>query len=232
MYQSFYNEYDIPVLTKTVGKMTFTAIDTRKLEKTDLSKLSLMFHDNRAKPADLASFVVKANFIGRNKNFKGHDNNYFNFTKAWSGFKDAVKGAVRAESRTGRSCDMGFYARAKKLFEEVIAENMQDGSCGREKRPEFYTAALIQSKDRSQRSECAVALLIVLDDCFKLIVKVGDMEFGIAFKQVEQYSRVISMKSELGKTRWFSKHDDGMEFDDEEFNDVDEGDELDMLLGL
>ncbi|MEZ9420015.1 hypothetical protein AB4229_09100 [Vibrio breoganii] len=161
-------------------------------------------------------YQIKLNFVGHNGDFRGNDNNYFKFFKKSRGLIEAVSGGERASARYESEFDSAFYKDSKERFKTFISNNMEKDDRGRAKQPNFYTAALVQSKDGARRSECAVALLIVKEDKFIVLIKVGDMEFGVVLPKSELASYTLDMRDD-DNIKWFSNHelDDIFDLDSE-----------------
>jgi hypothetical protein len=157
-------------------------------------------------------FQIKLNFVGYNKDWKGNDNNYFKFFKKGRGLIEAVNGGKSASARYDNKFDSVFYTDAKDRFKSFVSKNMDEDARGRLKNPDYYTAALVQSKDGARRSECATALLIVKDNKFVVLIKVGDMEFGVVLPRGELASYTLDMRED-DNIKWFSKHESDDMFD-------------------
>ncbi|HCG9580513.1 TPA: hypothetical protein NKB25_000662 [Vibrio parahaemolyticus] len=269
MYVSEISEHDVPLLTKEYetksGTKKYIAVDTKRLTRTDLTKIVLNMYDNTSKRQRLdemkacrekldkstdakdkarskkvsneisalgSDYQIKLNFVGYNKDWRGNDNNFFKFFKGRRGLIEAVNGAKQASNRYGSKFDLNFYNDAKDSFKTFIDNNMDKDTRGRDKLPEFYTAALIQSRDGARRSECAIALLVIKESKFIVIIKVGDMEFGITLPKVELASYTLDMREDEN-IKWRGKYENDMldldfdmEFDTDEMTD----DEYESLL--
>ncbi|CAK2764263.1 hypothetical protein VCRA2126O85_240022 [Vibrio crassostreae] len=174
-----------------------------------------------------SDFQIKLNFVGYNKDWKGSDNNYFKFFKKGRGLIEAVNGGKSASARYDNKFDSSFYTNAKDRFKSFVSKNMDEDARGRHKNPDYYTAALVQSKDGARRSECAAALLIIKDSKFVVLIKVGNMEFGVVLPRCELASYTLDMRED-DNIKWFSNHelDDMFDMDLESENAEDDYESL------
>lgn len=195
-YKQTTNKYGIPVLiselsarkNKTTGEIFTpkrTHIDTRRFADYCFSKLQYDVFKNDTYTVSLNILGYKTEDDIKTKRYVPQNIKqklYFNFNlKKFSGFGRAERASeyfcdkVDVIDCGKRTFSQRWWDETREMFEIIVDQNMITGSRGRTKRPEFYTAGLVQGRDFNSFSERAAALLIVKEYSLLVVMRIGEV---------------------------------------------------------
>ncbi|EOX4831347.1 hypothetical protein ACG9VV_000863 [Vibrio alginolyticus] len=184
-YKTSASAYDLPVLVKTLSERTNketgetftpvrTHIDTRAMHDYLFSSLQLSVFDD---DGYTCSLNIVGFDIGNGKYTTADSRLYFNFknNSAFRGFGRAQTWSKQTSEAFNRKHKEQWWDETKEIFESIIEQNMTQGRRGRTKKPEFYTAGLVQARDNKRISEQACAMIIVKEFQLLFVMRIGSV---------------------------------------------------------